>query len=130
VTSPRAALVIAATLAPWLLAGCENRPAVRTGFDPGPVPAELAEGERLYLKNCARCHGQQGVGSGVGPPLIHIVYEPNHHGDMAFQRAAKFGVPAHHWTFGNMPPIPEVDEAAVAQITAYVRWLQRAAGIH
>jgi hypothetical protein len=28
-----------------------------------------------------------------------------------------------------MPPVPEVDEAAVEKITAYVRWLQRAAGI-
>ena len=69
------------------------------------------------------------VGTDVGPPLIHSVYEPNHHGDIAFQRAAKFGVRAHHWTFGNMPPVPEVDEAAVEKITAYVRWLQQAAGI-
>jgi hypothetical protein len=28
-----------------------------------------------------------------------------------------------------MPPVPGVDEAAVARITAYVRWLQRKAGI-
>jgi len=120
----------AALLLPWaLLAACENRPEVRTDFDPGPAPAELAEGERLYGRSCARCHGGRAVGTDAGPPLIHIVYEPNHHGDVAFQRAAKFGVPAHHWTFGNMPPVPEVDEAAVEQITAYVRWLQRAAGI-
>jgi cytochrome c len=102
---------------------------VRTGFDPGPVPAELAEGERLYEQSCARCHGRQAVGTEAGPTLIHIVYEPNHHGDIAFQRAAKFGVRAHHWTFGNMPPVPEVDEAAVEKITTYVRWLQREAGI-
>jgi cytochrome c len=102
---------------------------VRTGFDPGPVSAELAEGERLYERSCAPCHGRQAVGTDAGPPLIHIVYEPNHHGDIAFQRAAKFGVRAHHWTFGNMPPVPEVDEAAVEKITAYVRWLQQAAGI-
>ena len=119
-----------ALLLPWaLLAACENRPEVRTDFEPGPAPAELAEGERLYERSCARCHGGRAVGTDAGPPLIHIVYEPNHHGDIAFQRAAKFGVPAHHWTFGNMPPVPEVDEAAVAKITAYVRWLQRAAGI-
>jgi mono/diheme cytochrome c family protein len=119
-----------ALLLPWaLLAACENRPEVRTDFDPGPAPAELAEGERLYQRSCASCHGGRAVGTDAGPPLIHIVYEPNHHGDIAFQRAAKFGVPAHHWTFGNMPPVPEVDEAAVEKITAYVRWLQRAAGI-
>jgi mono/diheme cytochrome c family protein len=119
-----------ALLLPWaLLAACENRPEVRTDFDPGPAPAELAEGERLYDRSCARCHGGRAVGTDAGPPLIHVVYEPNHHGDIAFQRAAKFGVPAHHWTFGNMPPVPEVGEAAVEKITAYVRWLQRAAGI-
>jgi mono/diheme cytochrome c family protein len=112
-----------------LLAGCEGRPAVRSDFDPGPVPAELAEGERLFNDNCARCHGALAAGTDAGPPLVHTVYEPNHHADIAFQRAVAFGVPAHHWRFGNMPPVPGVDEAAVERITAYVRWLQRKAGI-
>ncbi|MGH7578979.1 MAG: c-type cytochrome [Gemmatimonadales bacterium] len=126
---PPRAMALSALLASGLLAGCENRPAVRTDFNPGPVPAELAEGEQLYGKNCAPCHGDQGVGTDAGPPLVHIVYEPNHHADIAFQRAAELGVRAHHWRFGDMPPVPEVDEAAVARITAYVRWLQRKAGI-
>lgn len=112
-----------------LLAACERRPALRSGFDPGPVPAELAEGERLYSDNCARCHGALGSGSDTGPPLVDIVYEPNHHADIAFQRAVALGVAAHHWRFGNMPPVPGVDTAAVGRITAYVRWLQREAGI-
>jgi mono/diheme cytochrome c family protein len=129
VRTARRVLVTLAVIAPWLAAACENRPEARTDFDPGPPPAELAEGERLYDRSCARCHGPQGVGTADGPPFIHVVYEPNHHGDIAFQRAARFGVPAHHWTFGNMPPVPEVDEASVARITAYVRWLQRSAGI-
>jgi mono/diheme cytochrome c family protein len=112
-----------------LLAACERGPAVRSDFDPGPVPAGLAEGERLFSDNCARCHGARAAGTDAGPPLVHIVYEPNHHADMAFQRAVALGVPAHHWDFGNMPPVPGLDEAAVEQITAYVRWVQRAAGI-
>ncbi len=112
-----------------LVAACEGRPAVRSDFDPGPVPAELAEGERLFNDNCARCHGAQAAGTDAGPPLVHIVYEPNHHADIAFRRAVALGVPAHHWRFGNMPPVPGVDEAAVERITAYVRWLQRKAGI-
>ena len=112
-----------------LLAACEGRPAVRPDFDPGPVPAELADGERLYNGNCARCHGALGAGTDVGPPLVDIMYEPNHHADIAFQRAVALGVPAHHWSFGNMPPVPGVDEPAVERITAYVRWLQRGAGI-
>ena len=112
-----------------LLAACEGRPAVRTDFDPGPVPADLAEGERLFNDNCSRCHGVLAAGTDAGPPLVHIVYEPNHHADAAFQRAVALGVASHHWRFGNMPPVPGVDQAAVGRITAYVRWLQRAAGI-
>jgi mono/diheme cytochrome c family protein len=112
-----------------LLAACERQPAVRSDFDPGPVPAGLAEGERLFNDNCARCHGARAAGTDAGPPLVHIVYEPNHHADIAFQRAVALGVPAHHWRFGKMPPVPGVDEAAVERIIGYVRWLQRAAGI-
>lgn len=111
------------------LAACEGRPAARPPSDPGPVPSELAAGERLFNDNCARCHGSQGVGTDAGPPLVHVVYEPSHHADMAFQRAVALGVPAHHWRFGNMPPVPGVDQASVERITAYVRWLQRNAGI-
>jgi mono/diheme cytochrome c family protein len=112
-----------------LLAACEGRPAVRSEFDPGPVPDELAEGEQLFNQNCARCHGTLAAGSDSGPPLLHTVYQPNHHADIAFQRAVALGVPAHHWRFGNMPPVPGVDEAAVERIIGYVRWLQRGAGI-
>jgi mono/diheme cytochrome c family protein len=112
-----------------ILAGCERRPAVRPDFDPGLVPSELAEGERLFNDNCARCHGTHAAGTDAGPPLVHIVYEPNHHADFAFQRAVALGVPAHHWRFGNMAPVPGVDQGAVERITAYVRWLQRGAGI-
>jgi mono/diheme cytochrome c family protein len=112
-----------------LLSACERGPEVAADFDPGPVPAELVEGGRLFDGHCARCHGVRGTGSETGPPLVHIVYQPNHHADIAFQRAVAFGVPAHHWRFGNMPPVAGVDEQAVTQITAYVRWLQRRAGI-
>jgi mono/diheme cytochrome c family protein len=112
-----------------LLAACERRPAVRSDFDPGPIPAGLAEGERLFNDNCARCHGARAASTDAGPPLVHVIYEPNHHADIAFQRAVALGVPAHHWRFGNMPPVPGVDEAAVERIIAYVRWLQRRAGI-
>lgn len=94
-----------------------------------PTPVSLAEGERLFNANCARCHGPRASGTDQGPPLVHLVYEPNHHGDAAFQRAAALGVRAHHWTFGDMPPVPGVSEAEVAAIVSYVRWLQREAGI-
>lgn len=36
---------------------------------------------------------------------------------------------AHHWRFGDMPPVPGVTPDDVAHITAYVRMHQRRAGI-
>ena len=96
---------------------------------PGTVPTEFAGGEAKFRANCSGCHGEQAAGTDHGPPLVHKIYEPNHHGDPAFQRAAANGVQAHHWQFGNMPPIPTVTAADVDEIIAYVRWLQRQAGI-
>lgn len=93
------------------------------------VPAEFQAGEAKFKANCARCHGDAGVGTNQGPPLVHKIYEPNHHGDAAFQRAAAAGVRAHHWQFGDMPRIETVTPSDVEQIVGYVRWLQREAGI-
>jgi mono/diheme cytochrome c family protein len=108
---------------------CAERPAP-VQFDPGPVPAEHIAGERLFNANCARCHGQHAAGTVSGPPLVHVYYEPNHHADITFQRAVALGVQAHHWTYGPMPPIAGLNESDVGVITAYVRWLQRRAGIY
>jgi cytochrome c2 len=94
-----------------------------------PLPAELEEGEAKFNNFCSRCHGPQGQGTKNGPPLVHKIYEPNHHADMAFQRAAAQGVRAHHWKFGDMPKIEGVVPEDVSQIIAYIRWLQRQAGI-
>ena len=88
-------------------------------------------GEQLYNANCASCHGANAAGrDGVAPPLVHKIYEPNHHGDQSFILAAQRGVRAHHWPFGNMPPVTGATEGDVRKIVAYVRTLQRANGIH
>ncbi len=94
-----------------------------------PLPEELKDGETKFDNFCSRCHGPQGQGTDNGPPLVHKIYEPNHHADMAFQRAAALGVRAHHWKFGNMPKIEGVTPEDVTQIIGYIRWLQRQAGI-
>jgi mono/diheme cytochrome c family protein len=96
---------------------------------PPPTPAEHLEGEALFTANCARCHGAAGRGSTVGPPLVHVIYEPSHHADAAFYLAAQQGVVAHHWNFGDMPPQPQVSREQLTRIIGYVRWLQRSAGI-
>lgn len=88
-------------------------------------------GETAFNDNCAACHGKNAAGrDGMGPPLVHIIYEPNHHSDGAFFLAAANGVRSHHWQFGNMPPIEGVSEDEVRDIVAYVRTLQRANGIN
>ena len=93
------------------------------------APAELREGEQKFNANCSTCHGIGGVGTTQGPPFLHKVYEPNHHGDAAFQRAAVNGVKAHHWQFGDMPKIDAVKPEDVDKIVKYIRWLQKQAGI-
>jgi mono/diheme cytochrome c family protein len=94
-----------------------------------PAPAEVQAGEDKFIVNCAACHGLGGVGTGQGPPLVDKIYEPNHHGDAAFQRAAATGVKSHHWKFGDMPKIDSVKPEDVDEIVKYVRWLQKQAGI-
>ncbi len=86
-------------------------------------------GETFYNAKCAACHGKNGAGSDKGPPFIHKIYEPNHHGDESFQRAAKMGVKSHHWNFGDMPPVAGITRAEVAKIATYIRAIQAANGI-
>jgi mono/diheme cytochrome c family protein len=93
------------------------------------APVEFREGEQKFTTHCSRCHGVGGVGTNQGPTFLHKVYEPNHHGDVAFQRAAANGVKAHHWQFGDMPKIDAVKPEDVDDIVKYVRWLQKQAGI-
>jgi mono/diheme cytochrome c family protein len=86
-------------------------------------------GQVAFTDNCARCHGANGGGTDQGPPLIHIIYEPNHHSDIAFVLAARNGSRAHHWQFGDMPPQPQVSETEITAIIQFVREVQRANGI-
>lgn len=95
-----------------------------------PVPEEFKAGEERFNALCARCHGMAGRGTNAGPPLVHKIYEPSHHADFAFMRAAMQGVRSHHWKFGNMPKISEATSEDVTKIIPYVRWLQRQAGIY
>jgi mono/diheme cytochrome c family protein len=120
--------VLGLTLGLYAMAACDSsQPKLAAGG--GAAPAELQVGEAKFNAHCSACHGPQATGTQQGPPLVHKIYEPNHHGDAAFFRAAEFGVKAHHWEFGNMPKIEGVSSADVEQIIRYIRWLQRQAGI-
>lgn len=97
---------------------------------PESFSAEAQMGEKAFAAKCAACHGTNAAGrEGAGPPLVHEIYEPGHHGDGAFMVAASNGVRQHHWSFGNMPPVAGITMAEVQSIIAYVRELQRANGI-
>lgn len=98
------------------------------------LPQKMSEksqaGKVLFEASCATCHGLNAAGvDGRGPPLVHKIYEPSHHGDESFQRAVAVGVRGHHWRFGDMPPVRDLNREDVDQIIEYVRELQRANGI-
>ena len=93
------------------------------------LSANARAGEQVFNANCVLCHGPNASGTGLGPPLIHKIYEPGHHQDFTIQSAVRNGVPAHHWPFGNMPPVPAVSDEDIPNIICYIRELQRANGI-
>ena len=103
-----------------------------------PEPVAAAEGElsdaaeagkKLFIANCAQCHGRRADGTTQGPPLVHQIYEPGHHSNASFVLAVTRGVRAHHWEFGNMPAIPGLSIDEIHQVICYVRELQVANGI-
>jgi mono/diheme cytochrome c family protein len=93
------------------------------------LSAAAQAGKRAFDLYCARCHGENAGGRAAGPPLVHRTYRAAHHADVAFELAVRRGVRAHHWRFGDMPSEPGVTPVEVAQITRYIRELQRANGI-
>ncbi|MZR15185.1 c-type cytochrome [Maritimibacter sp. DP07] len=107
----------------------QGEPMVRVTV-PETLSPQAKIGETAFTAICADCHGENAAGKmGYGPPLVHKIYEPSHHGDMAFQLAVQRGVVSHHWRFGNMPPQDGLTQGDVKSIVAYVRELQRANGI-
>lgn len=46
-------------------------------------------GEAIFNGNCAKCHGKNADRQdSVAPRLVHLIYEPNHHSNQSFYRAA------------------------------------------
>ena len=134
------ALVVAIGAALYFVYGTDDASPQMTDAIGAPIveiamPTQLSSnaqlGQTIFTDKCAACHGENAVGQqGVAPPLIHIIYEPSHHGDESFQRAVAIGVPQHHWSFGNMPPVEGLTRADVAMVVDYIRTIQRANGIN
>lgn len=117
----------------------EQRAATTGGIGDALVAVSLPDaltgkqqiGARAFETNCATCHGVNAAGrDGIGPPLVHIIYEPSHHGDQSFHLAVMNGVRSHHWPYGNMPPVDGLTTGDVDMIVDYVRALQRSNGIN
>ena len=126
-----AAAAIAAVVA-WVAWPEDHHPSSTGGQTGLTIPAFTAEaeaGQVLFDESCMTCHGPHATGSDQGPPLVHKIYEPNHHGDMSFRLAVRNGVRSHHWDFGNMAPVEGVSDDDVEKIIVYVRTLQQANGI-
>lgn len=93
------------------------------------LSAQASAGKVAFDANCAQCHGTNGAGTKQGPPFVNDIYNPGHHGDIAFSLAVRQGVRRHHWPYGDMPAQPKVTDAQLADIVRYVRELQQANGI-
>lgn len=126
--TPFAAFALAiALIITAALAGCASGDG---GESAAVVEPDEDNGAALFAASCALCHGERGVGTQTGPPLVHRTYEPGHHSDDSFRNAMKNGVASHHWNFGNMPARPELSDGDIEDIIAYVRAIQREAGIY
>jgi mono/diheme cytochrome c family protein len=97
-------------------------------LEPKMTP-DLNVGRMNYEAYCASCHGKTARGTDKGPTFISRIYHPGHHSDGAFFVAARNGARAHHWQFGNMDPVPEVNDSQLEYIVKYVRAVQQANGI-
>jgi len=101
----------------------------KTEFDiPVQDPTLVAEGEVLYQSSCSVCHGSDLRGTAIGPSHLSVIYNPDHHGDGSFAAAVVTGVSAHHWNFGDMPPVVGITEADFNRIMAFIRENQRVEG--
>lgn len=123
------AVIIAASYAAWTLLvgpGKASEEAVEINI---PEFSQVAQsGQIAFGENCAACHGVNAAGTDKGPTFLHAFYKAGHHGDASFEAAAKRGVRAHHWPFGDMPPVDGITDAEIRWITKYVRELQVANG--
>lgn len=98
-------------------------------FDiPVQDPVLVAEGDVLYQASCSVCHGSDLRGTAIGPSQLSVVYQPGHHSDESYMNAVFNGVPAHHWDFGNMPPVSGLTEGDMDRVIAFVRENQRIEG--
>ncbi|MFV2092748.1 MAG: c-type cytochrome [Hyphomicrobiales bacterium] len=95
-----------------------------------PEYTEIAQqGNELFNEFCAACHGENAAGTDVGPTFLNRIYRAGHHPNDTFMRVPVQGARAHHWSFGDMPPVEGITQDQILKIVHYVRELQRANGV-
>ena len=123
--------IISSTAGTILFASCTSDDESVTPTKTTQTETKLVvyDGEESFQNRCAVCHGELASGTATGPPLVNRLYEIGHHPNFSFHNAVNKGVTAHHWNFGDMPPIPNVAPEEIDAIICHVRDLQRAEGI-
>lgn len=130
-----AGILIGGVLAGGLLVMIIGRSGTQTGERSAgdiviPKFTEIAQqGKELFNEFCAACHGENAAGTDVGPTFLNRIYRAGHHPNDTFMRVPVQGARAHHWGFGDMPPVEGVTQDQILKIVHYVRELQRANGV-
>jgi mono/diheme cytochrome c family protein len=95
----------------------------------GAAAGSSGDGAAVYERSCASCHGSDLRGTDQGPSHLSRVYEPGHHPDESFRAAITEGAVAHHWSFGDMPPVSGLDEDEIEAVIAFIREQQELHGL-
>ncbi|HWD98541.1 MAG TPA: c-type cytochrome [Bryobacteraceae bacterium] len=86
-----------------------------------PDPAAVERGQALFVANCGFCHGSNANGGGEGgPDLIRSALA------LDDEKGDKIG-PVIHGGRGKMPPFPQMTQAQIEDIAAFLRAKQQAA---
>lgn len=96
-----------------------------------PELSTLAQAGRVIINTqCKECHGVDGTGySRNGPPLLHPMYRSEIYPDHHFKRVLREGRPQKNWRFGPMPAQPQLSDADMNGIIAFVREVHTATGV-
>jgi mono/diheme cytochrome c family protein len=83
-----------------------------------PATPAVAQGQNIFSQSCNACHGEAGVGGGIGPRLVGVGKKYD-----AAKIASLLKTPTPAMTAGGMPPVDLKPEELDALI-AYLQSLQ------
>lgn len=83
----------------------------------------VEEGRIVFAARCARCHGRLAEGTARGPRLVGNGDGLRGLDETRFRRVVREGVPAGE-RHGGMPAFPDLPEAAVDGLLAFLRRIE------